>query len=279
MKKIALSVLFLSILLSIPIIAQTVISGYVAKSPSTGAILGVDASLSGSIASLPTAGIAGRLYYPTDSWYTYRDTGAAWQAFRNGRIMYPLDDSGWTGWQNQATATRDTSLGTLRLKKTIGADGDNQSLRYKTAPATPFSIIACFRYGAKTSAASQYIQISLGGRQSSDGKLKMITPFHGNGTWTAQASKWNSPTSYNSDIAVITPMSSSMDTDIWVRMTDNGTNVLFDVSYDGYDWLNVSSDGRTNFCTIDQIFISIQATSAAYTGQTFAAHVLSYKEE
>jgi len=235
-------------------------------------------TLSGSVASLPAAGVEGRLYYPTDSWYTYRDTGSTWEAFRNGRIMYPLDDSGWIGWQNESTATRSTSRGTLTLSKPIAASGDSQSLRYKTAPATPYTITACLRYGAKTSAASQYIQISIGGRESSSGKLKMITPFHGNGTWTAQASKWNSPTSYNSDIAVVTPLSSSSDTDVWVRMTDNGTNVLFDVSYDGFDWFNVATDGRTNFCTIDQIFVSIQATSAAYTGQVFTAHVLSWEE-
>lgn len=233
--------------------------------------------LSGALGSRPAAGTAGRLYLPTDSWYTFRDNGSAWDAFRNGRQMFPLDDSGWTGWVNQGTAARDATTGTLRLTKTF-ASGDTQSLRYKSAPSTPWTITCCFRYGAKVSGASQYLQISLGGRQSSDGKLKMVCAFHGNNAWTAQASKWDSATAYNSDIAVITPMSAAIETDVWVRMTDNGTDVLFDVSADGYDWLNVSTDGRTNFCTIDQVFIAIQAATASYTGKTFAATVLSYKE-
>ena len=56
MKKTTLFTFLLSIFLAVPALAQTIVSGYVEKS-STGSILGVNATLSGTVAALPAAGV------------------------------------------------------------------------------------------------------------------------------------------------------------------------------------------------------------------------------
>lgn len=92
---------------------------------------------SGTFASLPAAGTAGRMYLFTDSAYTYaRDNGSTWDLFNQGhKLTAPTGFS----WINQSTATLTTTFGGEVIMSAIGTGGSNLNGRSIAYPSPPFT--------------------------------------------------------------------------------------------------------------------------------------------
>lgn len=275
MKKTTLFTFLLSIFLAVPALAQTIVSGYVEKS-STGSILGVTATLSGTVAALPAAGVPGRLYFPTDGVYLYRDNGASWDAYLDGSMrVYPLDTSSWS-WDNQGTATVSTAIGTTVLTAPAGI-GDFLHLRYKTAPATPFTLTML--YEAASAKGLGTVNGIIGCRENATGKVKMLQVGQSSGFavivqhFTTAAGPWNS-NRVSTPVGVwTTPLPRQ-----WLRFEDNGTNNIYSVSRDGRTWQVIGSESRTANFTCDQIHVGVQAESSSDDWDQ-AVTILSYQEQ
>ena len=49
----------------------------------------------------------------------------------------------------------------------------------------------------------------------------------------------------------------------WIRLTDNGTNRISQISADGQHWLTLLTEGRTTFLTADEVgFFAYQSSTA-----------------
>jgi hypothetical protein len=222
-------------------------------------------------ANEPAAGqLAGDLFLPSNGFQVERYSGSAWQPWGP---LFPFTKpvNGDFSWDNQGGASVDTTYGGIYL---LGVSGGTQHrLRYKTAPATPYTITTCFLPALGSSG-----ECGLCFRQSSDGKLVIftITQFSSEVCWSVQ--KWGSSSSFSAQYGSITACGASANggAPVWMRIADDGANRICSLSPDGQHWDQAChSVGRTDFLTADQVGITTRWDNAA----GFAAmNLLSWKE-
>jgi len=200
----------------------------------------------------------GRLAMLTDSFYTARCNGSAWQWFFNGVLVNLPPTTGWT-WDNQGTATETQAGGYLYLNAPA-ISGGNTRVRYRTAPgATPWSVTALL-IPFVNFYNNQQAGILV--RGSAGTKLYCFGPTFSSSVAQLQVVRLNSPTSWNG-----TPYAQNVygvNHPMWLRITDNGTNLIFSYSRDGIYFNVAYSEARAGFLTPDQVgyFAETQSTSA-----------------
>lgn len=195
-------------------------------------------------ASLPSAAVAGKLFLPTDSYYIFRDTGAVWAAWGPIYQLTVPDDTAFS-WVNQSTASTSATKGgvTMNLPKSTGTQ---LHLRVKTAPSTPYTIIAAFLPNWIHLNSGQHVGLLF--RESSSGKIQTCE------TWVEStspfsnftSSKFTSATAFSADYQARTyfPMSP-----VWIRIQDDGSNRTCSLSSDGQNWIVEHSVTRLDFLT------------------------------
>lgn len=88
----------------------------------------------GSAASLPSAGVGGRLYIPTDNIVMYHDNGTTWDTFGPIRPCTLPPSTGWT-WVNQASlATASGGLTTPLVLNITSPNTTGTNVRMYTRP-------------------------------------------------------------------------------------------------------------------------------------------------
>jgi len=232
-----------------------------------------DIVLTDAYGSIPAAGIAGRLFLPTDSHYIFRDNGASWVPFLNGKqVTLPVD--GDYSWDNQGGASVSASSGAIALTVPAVA-GDNLRVRYKTAPSVPYVITAAFLVDTRL---IDFCQFGLCFRQNSTGELATmsITSVSAAGDGFGYANyKYTNSTSFstayvsaarNTRLFQVTPM--------WLRIEDDNTDRKSYISVDGLTFREVHSVGRTDFLTADQVgfFGNSENTTAGMTVNLLSWH-------
>lgn len=141
-------------------------------------------------------------------------------------------------WDNQDNATiTEDSEGNLFVRNP-GTSGSLSS-RIKTAPSTPYTITAgIVPFVPGTTGA----QAGLVVRESSTGKLIQFGPHRDIGL---SVSKYTNGDTFSAhyltlDIVAFAGI-------LWLQITDNGTNLLFNVSVDGRNFIQIHSVSRTDF--------------------------------
>lgn len=227
--------------------------------------LAQDYHLSGDYASLPAAGTAGRIYYPTDvPWVThYRDNGSTWDVFRDGLLLTEPPASGWT-WFNQGAATITTDRGSQLIESNdaLSTFGGRRG-RVRTLPATPFTIDMGF---VITTTFDQYI--SLMARDSVGGDNHSFNIFLASGIAKLNVQQSTSPDAFSFENAVIPAHWSDV---LFLRYTDNGTNKSFAVSQDGRIFYTVYTTTHTGWITANQIGFAAAISASV-------ARLIHYKE-
>ena len=151
-----------------------------------------------------------------------------------------FDTAKWT-WRNQGGATAVTGLGRLLLTVPTSATTSNRIIE-QTAPATPYSITARMGYAtdnANFSSAGLVLLNAASGRflrwgMGWDNPYKLL------------ATRFTNPTTFsaNQDSVLVPPGIVAMGT---LRMVDDGTNLLCQLSANGIDWKTIYSEARTAF--------------------------------
>lgn len=197
--------------------------------------------LTGTFANRPGAGLPQRLYLPTDAPALYRADGSAWVAFGPLERWVPPVDSGFS-WENQGGATLTAEKDSLLLV-TPADTSMNLRVRYKTAPAAPYTITARFQ---PVPIAESYLSYGLVFRQSSDGKMHALMQEVAN----VYSRKYtNATTTGTADY----PSFYSWEQIQWFRIADDNTNRILSVSRNGLDWTVIHTVGRTDYLTADQV--------------------------
>lgn len=201
-------------------------------------------------------------------------TGSAWVSQEidrpwRGVFTKPVDSA--FAWINQSTATIATTRGGLLLRDDTPTSGFNWRIRKKAAPSTPYTITAAFMLGVADSG------LAGGGlcfRQSSDGKLHGFEVQFDTSILYVDSRKLASPTSFSADYTLaqhngrlLGPMP------IWLRIADNGTNRICSWSYDGENFFQFHSVGRTDYLTADEVGFHISPNTRAA-----AMTLLSWRE-
>lgn len=217
----------------------------------------------GAYADRPAAGTAGRLWLPNETPIIARDTGSIWTPYGP---LYKFHEtplvSAFT-WDNQGATTATDQAGMIRLDGG-SATSDSARVLYKSAPSTPYHIIAAFKW-YNTDAA--LLDMGLMFRQSSDGKLYShgIRLTGTAATLNTLIASWITSTSTKT--AVQGPAAAHFPADVfWARIGDDGaTNRTFDLSIDGINWINLHTVSRTSHLTANQVGFFHNSTRASGT--------------
>lgn len=183
--------------------------------------------------------------------------GPAWQ-----RALVEPPDLGDFAWVNQGSATATKANSAIFMTVPANASTNLRVLK-KAAPSTPYAITAAFvplLFGATTN------NFGLVYRQSSDGKLVFLTVGssggQGNHNMFASVSKYSAATTYNSNYSTwpIFPPAGLH----WLRIEDTGTNRICSRSPDGHNWVVVSTHGRTDYLTANEVGFAVDASNGTY---------------
>lgn len=171
-------------------------------------------------------------------------------------------------WVNQGSATATDDAGGLYLLAPA-VSGNNGRLLVKSLPGSTYTIIV--RALVMDFNGSSHVQgICL--RESSSGKFIRF----GFNAGFLLLDRLNSPTSYDGNYTSKN-CAGVFNHATWLKAQDDGTNLIFSVSIDGYNWFQLYSVSHTAFITVDQYglyaesndstdsaqikYVSIQATS------------------
>lgn len=199
----------------------------------------------GMQASLPAAAKAGRLYWPTDSAYLYRDSGAAQVAFGPiWKLTRPVDAQ--FSWVNQGSSSVSDANGGLYLTAAAGSS-PNLRCRVKAQPSKPYKIAARFALHSRA-VGSQF-----GGllwRDSAGGGLVSV---HITNNATLLVAKYSSPTALSANYTSVALSNFVVNGVFFIQIEDDNTNRIVSISPDGYNWMQIHSVGNTDFITADQV--------------------------
>ncbi len=222
-------------------------------------------------ANLPAATTAGRVFWATDSPYQFRDNGSTWDAFlpQFGQVTLP-PTAGWTD-VNLGSATYTADSGWLGLK-TEGVGSSQVRIKVRTIPATPYTVTACLVITSNTGSSSAGLFL----RESGTGRIVTLSI---GGTGTLNSAKYTNETTfsatYSSNSGVVTPQGSKP----CFRRADNGTTRTLSFSNDREQWVELPTQGHTDFLTADQIGWGMVTGSGSSNGEWIAASLLSWDEE
>lgn len=156
------------------------------------------------------------------------------------RVVYPVTAS--FAWGNQGAAALDTTFGFTRL--TCPSTATNIRRRGMSAPATPYQVDAIIQY-KDAGSGSRYGGLFF--RESGTGKLHLFQ--YVSTTNAFQVVNFTDDTTFSSNPANTTLEGSLLGSlaPFWIRIRDNGTNLLFTGSRDGLYYFTEMSIGRTSF--------------------------------
>ena len=207
-----------------------------------------DATYTDTFANIPGASNVGDLFFPSDGYSVYRDTGAAWIPWGP---MYPFTApiSGDFAWVNQGGAAVDTTQGGVAL--TAPPSGPMSiRVRTKAAPATPYTITTLI---IPTYERQNYAFYHLGLRDSATGRLHhMRVGFNGADNVVAIITSSGTGADVAQQLATAAWSPSG---ETWMRVTDDGSDFFWYLSWDGVHWWQIYTIARTNYCANpDQIW-------------------------
>ena len=212
----------------------------------------------GTFAALPATCTTNDLYYFTDSLYTVARCSATntWSYFHNGRSVTP--PTGVWSWDNQNSATIDTSRGFHILTNPTG--DSTHAVRYQTAPTPPYT--RTFAVISNPFLVLNYSEYMIGFRDAG-GKLTGFRWSYNAGGGTPYVA---SVTTFSSATTPVTNLYAATFTMIpnpfYVKIGDDNTNITFDVSVDGYTFYRTWTALRSSYLTSPaQIFFSTNGNS------------------
>lgn len=207
----------------------------------------------------------------TDTPFThavYDEGDAEWKLWFERYECEPPDLGDFT-WDNNTGTTAVSSGGAIVMTATSQAGSSTRNL-YKAAPATPYTITALVAnvfYGNDN--GSNQVGPGLNFRQSSDGKISAFAA-----TFVAVGIRnFTNATTFSASPAGVSKSNKVIYS--WLRITDDGANRIYEVSFDGWNWNTIYTVARTTFLTADQVGFHVENNS---TFLTATSYIMSWKQ-
>jgi Collagen triple helix repeat (20 copies). len=165
--------------------------------------------------------------------------------------IFNVPATGWN-WDGQgAQAIIQSGSGVERIRS-LADSGGVLRVRYRTAPVTPYKITAKLIKWWPVSPTDQRFGICF--RQSTTGKLLIFIAAKTNSDGPFFAvSRWTNTSTFLSDDKLTISSSwfwiVSYSQYLWMRIEDNGTNLIFSYSPDSVNWEQYFTTSRTAYMT------------------------------
>ena len=148
-------------------------------------------------------------------------------------------------WVNQGGATAVDENGTI-IMDAPPASGENIRILLRPAPSPPWAVTIAFQHCGLCETVND---LELLARESSTGRIvKASFGCDSNSPTCIAGHMMNSPTSYHDDILLRTKLL-LIGRYTWMKLTDNGTNLILSVSMDGIEWDQIWSVARAAWLT------------------------------
>jgi len=243
--------------------------------------LGVATIATGALSSRPTASVPGRVYLPNDGVTFARDNGTSWDSFGP---VYPLTapPTGVWSWRNQGSSTIAETLDSLQLVAAGTGSPTNLVARVKAAPATPYTITAhILPIPIQKTFLGYGVCFRQNGAGTGTGRLVVMywdaANVAGTASPTLRIEKWTSETTFSGSYVEYLATQAPR----WFRITDDGVNLIFYVSADGQNFIQVHSVARLDFLLqgADQVGFFAFTSNQAVPNINVPVTVLSWKEQ
>lgn len=234
----------------------------------------------GTRSAMPAAAASnsGATYFCTDCDAVYKSDGSAWAKIRvggtSGPAMAEPPTSGWTAVNMLAGSSFSNDKDGMLFTVASTGSGGNYEYQYRAYPTPPFTLTT-YLDAATDPSGPTWAQCGI---LISDGtKLITLGPTTGlSSTGTPAVGQYINGIKFTNLTTFSTVMCSfSMPLfgfPKWYRVTDNGTNLIWECSVNGIDWMTLFSEGRTAFLTPSRI--GIGATN--YSGKTMLGRLRSW---
>ena len=192
-------------------------------------------------ANKPAAGVAGRLFLPTDGMFLEYDDGANWHKYGPYRRLKVPPTTGWS-WVNQGNATATFTGNTLVLEDP-DLDATNPQLRlYVRNVTTPVKVTVGLLWNGIMTNTNPFMGCCM--RQTggtSDGKLTAIGISSSYNTfWTIRDQRYNAPTATRTGAAFASGNFFPQRL-VWFRFDVLDSNIRLSHSADGVNFLVLES--------------------------------------
>ncbi len=141
------------------------------------------------------------------------------------------------------------------------------TIAYQSTPTPPYSIIGRMRLQCLS---VNFRRGGFGWYDTAGGRVQLLGPIHST-SWIYERADWTTLTSFNAATSLGSAVGNIAE---WQRLRDDGTNRYYDISNNGYDWINLWSAGRTNWLTPNAVGFTIETSTTA--GGT-VAHLFSWE--
>ncbi len=199
---------------------------------------------------------------------TYQPTGGGGGAALNvfGVLVSAVPTVASLTWQNQGAATAANQSNGIYMFAPASSGDNIRALVKSSYPSTPytFTLGECLNYSL--------VNYAQGGICISDGtKYVVFGVGYNGGNALCAVQYWTNASSFSSSPASLTIRDSQF---IWLRVLDNGTNLIFSVSPNGIDFSTViATVARTAFLTPSKVGIYLNVTNATHS---MSANFLSW---
>lgn len=221
--------------------------------------LGTGLSLSGGVLSVTGVPSSGNVQGPTAG----NGTSPPWVRPAVGAMT----------WVNQGGASAvDNANGPLTIKDTAQVN-DVWRLLVKAVPgATPWTMTALVQLEPKPNFGGGGIVL----RDGSTGTFHFFGPSVTNSGTETQLmiyNRWTNPTTFSGGQKLINYFGGPAA--LWLRVTNDGTNFIFEYSSDAFDWQTYQTVAIGVLGTVTQYGFALNAHDTTGSGQTFMAKLWS----
>lgn len=163
-------------------------------------------------------------------------------------------------WINQetATATKDSDDNSIVIQTTYSG-GDDWRILKKSLGSAPWTIKAGFSFYLH---GRNYCSCGVILRESGSGKFIYAGPGYDDSIgWCIRAIKWTDANTYNSDIIgnqMRMPPGLNL---VWIKLTNDGTDIKGYISPDGKYWVQYFSIGATAYITANEAGFGIDVNN------------------
>lgn len=184
-------------------------------------------------ANRPAAGVAGRLFFPTDGGLTFRDSGSVWQAWVNGYGPFEPPLADFTTWVNQSSATFSTA-GNVASILWAGANLGSENLNQRVKSLTGFPTWKFTAAFTQLMPPGSNGNLGLCLRNSTNGRIWGHTVLQSGGSFNGY--QWSSSTAYSGTNTHSDAMGNFLSPLQMLRLRYDGTNLHFENSLDFVTW-------------------------------------------
>lgn len=236
-----------------------------------------DMSVYDLAANRPAAGVAGRMFYPSDGGPVFRDTGAAWQCWVDGMGPFTPPLATFQTWVNQSSATLTTAGGIPSIQWLgLPTGGENLNMRVDSvAGMSTWKLTAALRCVHPPGSAGNF---GLVARSTTSSRIWGHSYSEAGGTINGY--QWSNATTFSGNNTHNDNMNVFGAGLMLLRLRYDGTNLYFEHSYDFCNWtVNRAYTLSTSYVPdIDQVGFYINASNTR-AGQAFGMTVYHAKLE